>query len=182
MWYVGIAAHSGNVGDDLKAKTSTFLRELRTHCPDDTVLVVGGYWGLMKFVVDESLGLGFKVVILPPIEREDVDFPEKAFVIKTGTSYRVRSVFLVRTSDALVVLGGGAGCLQELITAYTEGKPVFALVGTGMPTDLIINLPEYLDDRYLASVKKYSNPTELALELCQTLLKRESRKTLIKHG
>jgi len=180
--YVGIAAHSKDVSEDLKAKASVFLRELRSKCPNDVALVVGGYWGLMKFVVDEGLSLGFNVVVLPPIEQEDVEFPEKVFVIKTGTSYRVRSVFLARTSDALVVLGGGAGCMQELVTAYTEGKPIFALVGTGMPTDVVVNLPEYLDDRHLAPIKKYLNPVELTSELCRTISERKGRKPLVKHG
>jgi uncharacterized protein (TIGR00725 family) len=136
---------------------------------NDLVFVVGGYWGLMKEVVNSALELGFKVLIIPPIEQEDVQFPEGAIVVKTGTSYRVRSVFLARTSDVLVVLGGGAGCIQELVTAYTEGKPSYVLVGTGMPSDVVEKMPEYLDHRELAPVMKYRDENTLIKDLCNHL-------------
>lgn len=145
-------------------------------------MVVGGYWGLMKDVVDSALDAGMRVVILPPLEREHIDFPEDALVIKTGTSYRVRSIFLVRTSDVLVVLGGGAGCIQELITAYTEGKPAYVLVGTGMPTDVIETLPEYLDQRKLAPIRKYSSEDILLKDLCEHLRMSKPRHELQQHG
>lgn len=140
-------------------------------------MVVGGYWGLMKFVVDSALELGFKVLIIPPLEQEEVLFPEEAVVIKTGTSYRVRSVFLARTSDVLVVLGGGAGCIQELVTAYTEGKPTYVLVGTGMPTDIVKDIPEYLDHRKLAPVMKYQDENTLIKDLCNYLKTIKTRIT-----
>jgi len=71
---------------------------------------------LMKYVVDKAIELGFNVIILPPVGLEDASFPEKAIVVKTGVSFRNRSVFLARTVDVLVVLGGGGGCIQELVT------------------------------------------------------------------
>lgn len=141
------------------------------------MLVVGGYWGLMKEVVDLALKLGFKVIIMPPLEREDVSFPEEAIVVRTGTSYRVRSVFLVRTSDVLVVLGGGAGCIQELVTAYTEGKPSYVLVDTGMPTDFIDSMPEYLDHRKLAPIIKYRDEEALLRDLCNYLKTSKTEST-----
>jgi len=161
----------------LISRVSRIVRGLR-ECYDanDLVFVVGGYWGLMKEVVNLALELGFKVIIIPPIEQEDVRFPEGAIVVKTGTSYRVRSVFLVRTSDVLVVLGGGAGCIQELITAYTEGKPSYVLVGTGMPTDVIEEMPEYLDYRELAPVMKYRDENTLLKDLCDHLKHMKAEK------
>ncbi len=136
---------------------------------EDLVFVVGGYWGLMKVIVDLALELGFRVLVIPPLEQEDVLFPEKAIVVRTGTSYRVRSVFLVRTSDVLVVLGGGAGCIQELVTAYTEGKPSYVLVDTGLPTDITEKMPEYLDYRKLAPIMKYRDENTLLRDLCDYL-------------
>jgi len=183
--YVGFAAHSGSVSEKLVLKTSKIVRGLRDcYGADDLILVVGGYWGLMKEVVDLALELSFKVLIMPPLEQEDVSFPEKAIVVKTGTSYRVRSVFLVRTSDILVVLGGGAGCIQELVTAYTEGKPSYVLVDTGMPTDIIKNIPEYLDYRELAPIMKYHDEDTLLRDLCNYLRtsKTESTKWVTRVG
>ncbi|MEM0296752.1 MAG: hypothetical protein QXS42_07450 [Zestosphaera sp.] len=166
----------------MKLKASKLVRGLCACYPNDLVIVVGGYWGLMKEVVDSALNVGARVLIVPPLEQEHVNFPEKALVVRTGTSYRVRSVFLVRTSDALVILGGGAGCLQELVTAYTEGKPAYVLVGTGMPTDIAETLPEYLDQRKLASIRKYDSEDDLLKDLCEDLRASKFSYRLPQHG
>jgi len=141
--YIGIAAHSEEPNVTLTLKSRRFLEELWSTCGSVVRLVIGGYWGLMKYVVDKALELGFTV------------------------SFRSRSVFLTRTSDVLVVLGGGAGCIQELVTAYTEKKPVYILVDTGCSTDLVKSWPTYLDNRMLAPILKYSDPVELAREVCK---------------
>jgi uncharacterized protein (TIGR00725 family) len=168
VWmYIGFAAHSEEPGELLVLKTRSLLEAMRSECRSDVKVVVGGYWGLMKYVVDKAIELGFNVIILPPVELEDVSFPEKAIVVKTGVSFRNRSVFLARTVDVLVVLGGGAGCIQELVTAYTEKKPVYVLVDTGYPTDMVKNWPTYLDNRRLAPILKYSDPVDLAKAICR---------------
>jgi predicted Rossmann-fold nucleotide-binding protein len=158
--YVGVAAYSEEPDKQLVEKSYLFLGELRSRC-GDVRLVVGGYWGLMRYVV-----------ILPPVEREHVVFPERAIVIRTGLTFRARSVSLARTSDVLVVLGGGAGSLQELVTAHAEGKPVHVLTNTGYPADVVETWPEYLDDRMLAPLKKVRDPVELARQACDELRRR----------
>jgi uncharacterized protein (TIGR00725 family) len=177
--YVGVAAHSGEPSVELARVAKRFVELLKERCGVEHRIVVGGYWGLMKTVVDEALSAGFTVVVLPPVEEEDVSFPDRAVVVKTGLSFRGRSVALVRTSDVLVVLGGGSGCLQEAVTAYTEGKPVYALVSTGYPTDAISQWPEYLDDRRLAPIKKYRDVDELVRDLCLNEQERRKRARAI---
>ena len=177
--YIGVAAHSGEPGLELARATRTFITLLREKCGVNHKIVVGGYWGLMRIVVDEALDKGFTVIVLPPVEREDAAFPEKAIVVKTGLSFRSRSVVLARSSDALVVLGGGSGCIQEAVTAYTEAKPVYALVGTGYPTDIIEKWPEYLDERRLAPVRKYRDIDHLVEDLCkEEAVKTRTARTL----
>jgi len=168
--YVGVAAYSGPPPDHLRTATEEFLQAL-SMCrqAESTVLVVGGYWGLMRVIVDEAIKLGFKVLILPPLEMEDVRYPPEAIVVRTGTSFRVRSVFLVRTSEVLVALGGAGGTLQEVITAYTEGVPVYVLGMTGMPTDKATHFSPYVDERKRAYVKVVNDPTVIAKEVCKYL-------------
>lgn len=170
MKYVGIAAYSGEAPVELVFRVKEFIDEL-TKClkPEETAVVVGGYWGLMKFVVDECLGRGFKIIIVPPIELENIRFPKDAIVVKSGTSYRLRSVILVRTSDVLVALGGGGGTIQEVVTAYDEGKPIFVLGNTGMPTDNIRMLAPFLDDRRTSKIEFLLDPRELARAVCRLI-------------
>ena len=109
MELVAVAAHSGPPGPDHESRIREFARLLASRCGGSTVLLVGGYWGFMRVLVDEALALGMRVVLFPPVEREDVEFPEGAVVLRLGLSYRMRSVAMVRSSDALVVLGGASG-------------------------------------------------------------------------
>ncbi len=173
MKYVGIAAYSGSPPDHLRVACEEFIESLSLCCDvSKTVIVVGGYWGLMRYVVDNALKYGFKVLILPPLEMEDVNFPEEAIVVRTGTSFRVRSVFLVRTSDVLVVLGGAGGTIQELITAYVEGRPILVLSMTGLATDKLSVLAPYIDERKTSVIKYVGNPKDLAQEVCNYLRSR----------
>ena len=162
MFQVGIAAYSGEPPNELIDKSRRFLRALKLRCTENVSILVGGYWGLMKYVVDEALKLGFVVVVLPPEKLEDIDFPENALIIRTGTSYRVRSVFLVRSADVLIALGGESGSIQEIVTAYTEGKPIFVLYPSGFSTDKIKVLGEYLDQRKTSKIEFVEEPDALA--------------------
>ncbi|MEM1640466.1 MAG: hypothetical protein QW065_04765 [Acidilobaceae archaeon] len=180
MKLVGVAAHSGSYGEDLEKTSRRFVALLAKKCSDNVALVLGGYWGLMKVVVDEALSWGLTVVILPPVEKEDVDFPEKAIVIRSGTSYRARSVILARSSDVLVALGGGAGVIQEVVTAYTESKPVF-LLKSGMDSDRLESLAPHLDYRKLSPILVYNNIEALVNDLCLYLTELKSRASS-EHG
>ena len=164
--YIGIAAYSGFVNDVVKEKVLNVLKNIKEFCNGNFIFVVGGYEGLMKHIVDFALSLNFKVVILPPIEQEHRSFPDNAIVIKTGSTYTVRSAFLVHTSDILIVVGGGSGSLHELVAAYNEGKPIYVLTHTGLPTDVIENIPEKIDYRIPIAIKRFKDPKDLAKELC----------------
>ncbi len=159
--YVGIAAYSGEPPVKLVEVARKFIKLLGSRAnPKEVAIVVGGYWGLMRVIVDEALTCGFNVLIIPPLEQERVKFPEGAIVVRTGTSFRVRSVFLVRSSEVLVVMGGGAGSMQEAVTAYAEGVPTVILTGFDMPSDKLATLAPYLDERRLAEVKVTHSPEE----------------------
>ncbi len=170
MKYVGVAAYSGEPPQTSKYAAQEFVWGLRKRVPVERVaFVLGGYWGLMKVVVDEAIKAGFRVIILPPERMEDTAFPEDALVIKTGTSFRVRSVFLVRTADVLVALGGESGSIQEIVTAYTEGKPIYVLGSTGLSTDKVKALAPYIDRRMVAEIHIVNEPLELAEAVSKAL-------------
>jgi uncharacterized protein (TIGR00725 family) len=170
MKYVGVAAYSGSPPEAMVRATREFISELSKLVDlDRTVLVLGGYWGLMKIVVDEALLHGFKVLLFPHESMEGIEFPPEAIVVRSGTSYRVRSVFLVRTSDVLVALGGESGSIQEVVTAYTEGKPIFILWGTGFSTDRLKAFAPYIDRREIARIEIINEPITLAKRVAEAL-------------
>jgi uncharacterized protein (TIGR00725 family) len=133
---IGVAVYSGDLDSKLRLEVSLFTETLSKTCPD-AVLVVGGYRGGMRVVVDEALKKGLKVVMVLPRDYEGDPAPSQAIAVRTGMDVRGRSVVLVRSSDVLVVMGGGSGTLMEAITAYSIGVPVVYLVDTGYPTDAL---------------------------------------------
>ena len=163
---VVVAAHSSEPSRDVVEKAKAFVREL-AKCGREITLLLGGYWGLMKVVVDEALDLGMRVVVVLPLEREDVEVPKGVIRVNTGCEYRCRSVVLVRSGDVLVSLGGGSGTMAEMLMAYAMGIPVFALVNTGMYSDELARaFPEYFDERRAVKINYFSDPGELARAVC----------------
>lgn len=163
---VAVAAHSEPPSPKHESVIRGFVKSLLEYCGEKPVLLVGGYWGFMRVLVDEAVNSGLTVILFPPVEKEEVEFPENAVVLRTGLSFRLRSVAMVRSSDAVVVLGGSSGTLQELVTAYTEGKPVFMLL-SGLATDRAASLAPYLDGRKLSEIRVYHEVGDLAKDLCR---------------
>lgn len=163
---IAVAAHSEPPNPKHEDNIRGFVKGLLSYCPEKPVLLIGGYWGFMKVLVDEALDAGLTVIVFPPVEKEGFEFPSGAIVLRTGLSFRLRSVAMVRSSDAVVVLGGSSGTLQELVTAYTEGKPVFMLL-SGLATDRVANLAPYLDDRKLSEIRVYEDVEDLTKDLCR---------------
>ncbi|MGC9117987.1 MAG: LOG family protein [Thermoproteus sp.] len=163
---LAVAAHSTD-SEALVPKIEGFFEELAA-CARPTVLV-GGYWGLMKRVVDAALRRGLAVVALLPIEREDVELPEGVVGIRTGCEYRCRSVMLIRSADVVAAFGGAAGTMIEVFMGYAMGKPVFVLTNTGLASDNLRKaFPDYIDERRTASVRYFEDPREMAREICRS--------------
>ncbi|ADY02071.1 Rossmann fold nucleotide-binding protein-like protein [Vulcanisaeta moutnovskia 768-28] len=164
---IAIAAHSSPVDPKNEAMAREFLKELHSQCPSITLLL-GGYWGFMKSIVDEALKLSFKVVVILPLERHDVELPSDAIRIDSGCEFRCRSVIMVRSSDALVALGGGAGTIIEVLLAYAMGKPAYVLTGTNLSSDNLPKaFPEYIDERKVIRIRYFDDPVKLAREICR---------------
>lgn len=61
-------------------------------------------------------------------------------IIYTGFGYMGRDVLLVRSADAVVMIGGRLGTLNELMIALEEKTPVGVLTGSGGMTDEVENV------------------------------------------
>jgi uncharacterized protein (TIGR00725 family) len=62
-------------------------------------------------------------------------------IIYTGAGYSGRNLLLIRTSDAVITVGGRLGTLNEFTDAFEDHKPQGVLMGEGGTTDM---LPEIL--------------------------------------
>ncbi|MBI3269682.1 MAG: LOG family protein [Planctomycetes bacterium] len=98
-------------------------------------------------------------------------------VLFSGLGLMERDIINIRSSDAIVVVGGGMGTLNEFTVAYEEKKVVGVLTGTGglsdhvpevlafcdrklRPESLIFDDdPDRLIDRLLATLRAHTPPT-----------------------
>ncbi|MBN2493682.1 MAG: LOG family protein [Deltaproteobacteria bacterium] len=67
-------------------------------------------------------------VYASPIEHYDM-------ILYSGMGLMERDIVNIRSADAVVIVGGGVGTLNEFTVAYEERKPVGVLTGTGGISD-----------------------------------------------
>lgn len=71
-------------------------------------------------------------------------------IIYTGMGFMERDIINIRTSDGIVIIGGGIGTLNELTIAYDEGRPIGIVTGTGGISNSIPHIIEDLCHRKMA--------------------------------
>lgn len=74
---------------------------------------------------------------LPTVEFDYINF--------TGMAYVGRNVHLVRSSDAVITVGGRMGSLHEFVTAIESRKVIGVLLGSGGLADYIPTLLESIE-------------------------------------
>ena len=68
-------------------------------------------------------------------------------IIYTGQGFMERDIINIRSSDAIVIISGGIGTLNEFTIAYDEGRPIGILTNTGGISDHIPHVVEELCKR-----------------------------------
>ena len=71
-----------------------------------------------------------------PVEQYDM-------ILFTGMGLMERDIVNIRSSDAIVVVGGGIGTLNEFTVAFEEKKPVGVVLGTGGISDHLSKILEF---------------------------------------
>jgi uncharacterized protein (TIGR00725 family) len=98
------------------------------------VVVCGGGGGVMEAVCRGVRGAGGTTVgLLPGLDRGDAN-PHLSVSVPTGLG-QGRNLLLVRSSDALVAVGGGFGTLSEIALALRTGVPVVGLATWSLRLD-----------------------------------------------
>jgi uncharacterized protein (TIGR00725 family) len=90
-------------------------------------------------------------------------------IIYTGFGLKGRNVINVRSSDVVIILGGGIGTLNEFTIAYDEGKIVGVLEGTGGAADQIRNI-EAISSRRKGSTLLFESSPEALIDNCLRML------------
>lgn len=157
-------------GDPVPARALAAAEEVgRLLAERGAVVVSGGLSGVMEAVSRGAKASGGLVVgVLPGFDKRDAN----AYVdiaITTGMGW-MRNTLTVRAADAVIMISGGIGTLNELTVAY-EDKPTVVLEGTGGWSDRIREIAyegKHLDEAHRATLHFAATPeeaVELALKL-----------------
>jgi uncharacterized protein (TIGR00725 family) len=70
-------------------------------------------------------------------------------IIFTGMGFMERDIINIRSSDAIVIIGGGIGTLNEFTIAYDEGRPTGIVTNSGGISNSIPHIVEELCKRQI---------------------------------
>lgn len=168
---IGVIGQSGDISAELQQLAQEMGREIALR---GAILLTGGTNGVMECAskgAKEANGLVVGILPGDTMDRANkyIDIP-----INTGLSFDYRSLILVHSSDALIMVGGGNGTLGELSAAYLNLKPVVILEPSGgwaKKVRTIAYEEEYLDER--KSIKlDYAQTVKEALDLALSRIKK----------
>jgi len=131
------------------------------------VLVCGGRGGIMeaacKGAKEEN---GISVGIMPQTKDEANEFVDIA--IPTGIGHK-RNFLVVSAGEAIIVIGGRWGTLNEISHAMIFEKPLILIKGTGGCVDEIINgnIMQHVESTYYV-VNSAEEAVDKAFELIDT--------------
>jgi len=127
--------------------------------------------GMISVKDRKGLSIGFSpatsfrehvaVYRLPTVEFDYVNF--------TGMDYVGRDIHLVRTSDAVITVGGRMGSLHEFATALESHKVCGVLLGSGGLADNIPTLLKNIEAPGVDNVIYDTNPTRLVEKVIKAL-------------
>jgi len=116
------------------------------------VLVTGATTGLPDLVSRAARAAGGLTIGISPAATDEehvgaYGLPSDGvdLIVYTGLGKNGRNVVNVRTSDVVIVIGGGIGTLNEFTIAYGEGKVIGILEGSGGIADRTRELVDYLN-------------------------------------
>jgi len=135
------AAETGFCSPDAVEKAEETGRELSRA---NIVLVTGATTGIPYWAAKGAKEEGGLVIGLSPAASEvshlktyhlPVDYHD--LIIYTGFEYSGRNLLLTRSVDAVIVICGRIGTLNEFTIAFEDKKPIGILEGTGGTADMV---------------------------------------------
>ena len=120
--YIGVVGPSDATPQLERLASEVGERLARAEC----VLVCGGLGGVMAAACRGAFAAGGLTVGLLPQERRGAENEYLSVAIPTGLG-ELRNGLIVRSSDAVVAIGGSWGTLSEIALAIRTGKPVVAM-------------------------------------------------------
>lgn len=97
------------------------------------------YWAARGAKEEGGISIGLSPAATEKAHVKTYHLPTDYFdlIIYTGFDYSGRNLLLTRSADAIVVICGRMGTLNEFTIAFEDAKPIGVLEGTGGTADMI---------------------------------------------
>jgi len=167
---IGVIGQSGAVSTEIYALAEEVGKEIAAR---GAILLTGGTNGIMEAVSKGAKTAGGLVVGILPGDHLDAANSYVDIPITTGLSYDYRSLILVHSSDAIIMIGGENGTLGELSTAYLNCKPIVVIEPSGGWAARVRSIAYdglYLDTRRTVKLD-FAHTAKDALDLIQAKIK-----------
>lgn len=92
-------------------------------------------------------------------------------IVYTGQGFMERDIINIRSSDGVVIVGGGIGTLNEFTIAYEEGRPIGVLTNSGGISNSIPHIVEELCARKLAPNMVFDDDPAKLLDKLEVAIK-----------
>lgn len=171
---IGVMGSSGKAPNQSEAQRLASLSERlgQAIAERDCVLVTGATTGFPDLVSRAARRHGGWTIGVSPAASKAEHVTRYALpddgvdvIVYTGFGLKGRNVINVRTSDIVIIFGGGIGTLNEFTIAYDEGKVVGVLEGTGGVADRIKEIATLSSKRVKPELLFDSSP-EVLVEAC----------------
>ncbi|MDP2656600.1 MAG: hypothetical protein Q8P11_03510 [bacterium] len=114
------------------------------------VLVTGATTGIpyaaaigAKEIGGISIGFSPAATELSHVKKYQLPVDMFDLIIYTGFEYSGRNLILTRSSDAVIIIGGRIGTMNEFTIAFEDKKPIGVLEGLGGTADMLHQFVEY---------------------------------------
>ena len=135
------AAETEHCAEGALEKAKELGREIVRH---NGVLVTGAtsgvpYWAAIGAKEEGGISIGFSPAATEKEHIKKYKLPTDYFdlIVYTGFEYAGRNLLLTRASDAVVIICGRMGTLNEFTIAFEDHKPIGVLTGSGGTSEMI---------------------------------------------
>lgn len=145
----------------------------------ELITVTGATTGLPDMVSRAARKNGGLTIGISPamnekehVERYRLPVDGVDVIIYTGFGLKGRNVVNIRSSDIVIIFGGGMGTLNEFTIAYDEGKVIGVLTGSGGVADHISEIIDFASKPTTSVVISDSDPERL-ITACLAAFRKE---------
>ena len=145
------------------------------------IIVTGATTGVPYFAAKGTqkaggISIGFSPAASELAHKKAYRLPLDAFdtMVYTGFDYAGRNLLMTRAADAVIVICGRMGTLNEFTIAFEDQKPIGVLVGSGGTADIIKGLIRR-PFRGKIRIAYESNPKKLVSEVIRLIKEKKGR-------